>query len=119
MRQIEYNGLPVWLVIFPEGTRYNPINSKDVIERSKQFAQQKGVTPFDYVLYPRAGATVSAIKALKDKLDAVYDVTIMYHQTYDNQQEIHLAAPSMTGKEYFRQSSLWIIYFRIFTKSNK
>jgi 1-acyl-sn-glycerol-3-phosphate acyltransferase len=42
MRQVQYNGLPVWLVIFPEGTRYNPINNQDVIERSRQFAEQKG-----------------------------------------------------------------------------
>ena len=41
MRQIEYNGLPVWLVIFPEGTRYNPINNSDAIKRSYQFAQQR------------------------------------------------------------------------------
>jgi hypothetical protein len=25
----------------------------------------------------------------------------MYNQNYDNQQQIHLAAPSMTGKEIF------------------
>ncbi len=42
IKQIQYNGLPIWLVIFPEGTRYNPINNKDVIQRSQLFAQQKG-----------------------------------------------------------------------------
>jgi 1-acyl-sn-glycerol-3-phosphate acyltransferase len=115
MRQVAYNGLPVWLVIFPEGTRFNPSNSQDVIERSRQFAQQKGfknkdfiywnifnylgVTPFDFVLYPRSGATVAAIKALSDKLDAVYDVTVMYNQTYDNHRQLRLAAPTMTGKK--------------------
>ncbi|CAF3965177.1 unnamed protein product [Adineta steineri] len=96
MRQVLNNGLPVWLVIFPEGTRYNPVNNKDAIERSRTFAQQKDLSPLDYVLYPRSGATVSAIKALKDKLDAVYDVTIMYNQTYDNDRQIRLAAPSMS-----------------------
>ncbi|CAF5029033.1 unnamed protein product, partial [Rotaria sp. Silwood1] len=98
MRQIEYNGLPVWLVIFPEGTRFNPINNQDAIQRSRLFAQEKGLVPFDYVLYPRTGATVAAIKALKHKLDAVYDITIMYNQTYDHQQQIRLNAPSMAGK---------------------
>jgi hypothetical protein len=29
----------------------------------------------DYVLYPRSSATVAAIKVLRDKLDAVYDIT--------------------------------------------
>ncbi|CAF3380199.1 unnamed protein product, partial [Rotaria sp. Silwood2] len=41
IRQIKSNGLPVWLVIFPEGTRYNPVKSQDVIQRSRQFAKQK------------------------------------------------------------------------------
>ncbi len=41
MRQIKSNGLPVWLVIFPEGTRYNPKTNKKAIERSREFAQQK------------------------------------------------------------------------------
>jgi 1-acyl-sn-glycerol-3-phosphate acyltransferase len=49
MRQIAYNGLPVWLVIFPEGTRFNPGNSQDVIERSRQFAQQKGFKNKDFI----------------------------------------------------------------------
>ncbi|CAF0768536.1 unnamed protein product [Rotaria sp. Silwood1] len=103
MRQIEYNGLPVWLVIFPEGTRFNPINNQDAIQRSRLFAQEKGLVPFDYVLYPRTGATVAAIKALKHKLDAVYDITIMYNQTYDHQQQIRLNAPSMA--EYLQSET--------------
>lgn len=65
-----------------------------------------GLSPFDHVLYPRSGATVAAIKALKHKLDAVYDITVMYNQTYDIEQKIRLAAPSMSGKE--------IIYSEIF-----
>ncbi|CAF3121631.1 unnamed protein product, partial [Rotaria sp. Silwood2] len=54
--------------------------------------------PFDNVLYPRTGATVAAIKALKHKLDAVYDITIMYNKTYDYDRQIRLPAPSMSGK---------------------
>ncbi|CAF3600945.1 unnamed protein product [Rotaria sp. Silwood1] len=95
IRQIKSNGLPVWLVIFPEGTRFNPIKNQDIIERSRQFAKQKGVPPFDHVLYPRTGATVAAINVLKDKFDAVYDVTIMYSQTYDKNRQIRTAASSM------------------------
>jgi len=58
--------------------------------------KKKGVLPFDNVLYPRSGAIIGAIKALKDKLDAVYDITVMYNQTYDNHRQIRLAAPTMT-----------------------
>lgn len=50
-----------------------------------------GVAPFDKVLYPRTGAVVAAINALKDKFDAVYDITVVY----DNHRA---SAPSMTGK---------------------
>ncbi|CAF3575005.1 unnamed protein product [Rotaria sp. Silwood1] len=95
IRQIKSNGLPVWLVIFPEGTRFNPVKNQDIIERSRQFAKQKGVPPFDHVLYPRTGATVAAINVLKDKFDAVYDVTIMYSQTYDKNRQIRTGAASM------------------------
>ncbi|CAF3844330.1 unnamed protein product [Rotaria magnacalcarata] len=96
IQQIKSDGLPIWLVIFPEGTRYNPVNNQDAIERSRQFAKQKGIPPFDNVLYPRTGATVAAINALKDKLNAVYDVTVMYSSTYDTNRRIRLAAASMT-----------------------
>lgn len=48
-----------------------------------------GVAPLDKVLYPRTGAVVAAINALKDKFDAVYDITVVY----DNHR---LSAPSMT-----------------------
>ena len=58
-----------------------------------------GALPFDNVLYPRSGAIIGSIKALKDKLDAVYDITVMYNQTYDNHRQIRLAAPTMTGKD--------------------
>ena len=50
-----------------------------------------GVIPFDKVLYPRTGAVVAAINALKDKFDAIYDITVVY----DNHRS---GAPSMTGK---------------------
>ena len=32
----------MWLVIFPEGTRYN-VNNKEVIEKSQAFASEKGI----------------------------------------------------------------------------
>ncbi|UJR34931.1 hypothetical protein I4U23_027707 [Adineta vaga] len=96
MKQVIHNGLPIWLVIFPEGTRYNPINNQNAIQKSKIFAEEKGNSPLEYVLYPRSGATIAAIKTLKEHLDAVYDITLMYNQTYDEQKQIRLAAPSMS-----------------------
>lgn len=97
MKEIQWNGLPIWLVIFPEGTRFNPISNQHNLHKSRLFAQEKGLMPFDRVLYPRSGATLAAIKALKHQFDAVYDVTIMYHQT---EKGFHLSAPSMFGRNH-------------------
>ena len=49
IRQVKSNGLPVWLVIFPEGTRYNPINNQSAIERSNDFAREKGAFESDAI----------------------------------------------------------------------
>jgi len=43
---------------------------------------------------------------LKEKLDAVYDVTVMYNQTYDDDRQSLLAAPSMAGKELIMRKFL-------------
>lgn len=42
IKKIQSNGLPVWLIIFPEGTRFNESQNPSAIERSKLFAKQKG-----------------------------------------------------------------------------
>lgn len=97
MKQIQSSGLPVWLVIFPEGTRYNPIQNQNVIDKSKEFSIKKGFEPLEHVLYPRSGATIAAIKSLKDQFDAVYDVTLIYGQTFDSERKIRLSSPSMIG----------------------
>ena len=80
--------------------------------------------PFDNVLYPRTGAVVAAINALKDKLDAVYDVTIMYSETYDQNRQIRLAASSITGtlkdlQMFLLKKAKKFLNFRIFTRPNK
>lgn len=48
IRQVKSNGLPVWLVIFPEGTRYNSIQNPSALGRSKTFAEQKGFFSFSF-----------------------------------------------------------------------
>jgi hypothetical protein len=85
---------------------HNYLHNKKVLFEEKRkiwkyLFNYLGQSPFNYVLYPRSGATVASIKALKDNLDAVYDITVMYNQTYDNEKQIHLAAPSMAGKKIF------------------
>lgn len=100
MKQIQINGLPVWLVIFPEGTRFNPVDHRNVIQKSQEIALEKGLQPLNHVLFPRSGATISAIRSLKEQFHAIYDITVLYGQTFDRTRKIRLAAPSMIGMHW-------------------
>lgn len=68
--------VPLWLMIFAEGTRIRP--SK--ITGSRQFAEERGIKPLEHVLFPRTKGFVATVQALNAHLDAVYDVTIGYEQ---------------------------------------
>ncbi|CAF1568278.1 unnamed protein product, partial [Didymodactylos carnosus] len=113
MSKIKQGGLPVWLVIFPEGTRYSLDNNNEAIQRSKMFSDKRGLVPFEHVLYPRSGATVAALDVLRANLDAVYDVTVMYSDTYDNENQRRLSAPSMPEYCEGKSSSLHLHIKRI------
>ncbi|XP_030054807.1 1-acyl-sn-glycerol-3-phosphate acyltransferase epsilon isoform X2 [Microcaecilia unicolor] len=84
----------MYLVIFPEGTRYNPELPK-VIGDSQAFAAKEGLAVLKHVLTPRIKATHVAIDAMKDYLDAVYDVTVAYEGTVDQKGQRKIA-PSMS-----------------------
>ncbi|XP_059157781.1 1-acyl-sn-glycerol-3-phosphate acyltransferase epsilon-like [Physella acuta] len=85
---------PMWLVVFPEGTRFNPelINT---IESSKVFATEQGLQPLENVLFPRIRAVQVCIEQLGKSVDSVYDVTIAYGNTYDFSTKQRLPAPPM------------------------
>ncbi|XP_077668752.1 1-acyl-sn-glycerol-3-phosphate acyltransferase epsilon isoform X2 [Eretmochelys imbricata] len=84
----------MYLVIFPEGTRYNPEMPK-VIADSQLFADKEGLAVLKHVLTPRVKATHVAIDSMKNYLDAVYDVTVAYEGTVDHKGQ-RKVAPSMT-----------------------
>ncbi|XP_003944648.1 1-acyl-sn-glycerol-3-phosphate acyltransferase epsilon [Saimiri boliviensis] len=86
-------GTPMYLVIFPEGTRYNPEQTK-VISSSQAFAAQRGLPVLKYVLTPRIKATHVAFDCMKKYLDAIYDVTVVYEGKDDGGQQRE--APTMT-----------------------
>ncbi|KAH9504622.1 1-acyl-sn-glycerol-3-phosphate acyltransferase epsilon [Bulinus truncatus] len=86
--------IPMWLVIFPEGTRYNP-EHRDTIESSQNFAKEQGLQPLENVLFPRLGALQICIEQLKNSLDSVYDVTIAYGGTYNFNDKKRSEAPPM------------------------
>ncbi len=66
--------VPIWLVIFSEGTRATP--SK--IARSQSYAREKGLPILNHVLLPRTKGFVASVQGLGDHLQAIYDITIGY-----------------------------------------
>jgi 1-acyl-sn-glycerol-3-phosphate acyltransferase len=69
-------GVPLWLNIFPEGTRFT---TEKVIEAQKT-ARHYQLPLCEHVLVPYAKAFESSILGLKGRVQAVYDVTIGYPQ---------------------------------------
>ncbi|XP_074065626.1 1-acyl-sn-glycerol-3-phosphate acyltransferase epsilon [Macrotis lagotis] len=86
-------GTPMYLVIFPEGTRYNPELTK-VISASQIYAAEQGLPVLKHVLTPRIKATYVAFDCMKNYLDAIYDVTVAYEGTVDSMGK-RKEAPSM------------------------
>lgn len=84
LTEMKARNLPMWLVIFPEGTRYN-VDNKAVIEKSQAFAADQGLPVLTQVLTPRTKATEASFEILSsDYLDAVYDFTIAFSIANEN-----------------------------------
>ncbi len=66
--------IPLWLLIFPEGTRVTP----EKLERSNNYAKIKGIPETKKVLLPRTKGFASSIVGLRGHAKAVYDITILY-----------------------------------------
>jgi lysophosphatidate acyltransferase len=92
---------PTWLVLFPEGTRYNPCNQAE-IERSQEYARSLGVREMRHVLTPKTTGFELALDSIRNHFSAVYDVTIYYEGYYHGNDPVHSPSPDMfrffTGK---------------------
>ncbi len=73
-RNILKHEVPLWLMMFAEGTRVRP----EKIARSREYAEKLGMTPLDHVLVPRTKGFVASVQSLRGHVDAVYDLTIGY-----------------------------------------
>jgi 1-acyl-sn-glycerol-3-phosphate acyltransferase len=62
----KFRGMPVSILIFPEGTRFTP--RKHEMQNS----------PFRHLLKPRAGGTAFVLESMGDALHTIIDVTIAY-----------------------------------------
>lgn len=94
LRHLVKEQCPMWMVVFPEGTRFNP-DLKDVIRKSQDFSTQQGGTELQQVLCPRTKATHVCFKELSNYTRCVYDLTIAYNNTRDPHTGLRTAAPGM------------------------
>ncbi|XP_035224564.1 1-acyl-sn-glycerol-3-phosphate acyltransferase epsilon-like isoform X2 [Stegodyphus dumicola] len=94
LQYLQNKRIPTWMVIFPEGTRYNPLAS-NVIEKSRAFAKERGLVPLKHVLTPKYKGFHIALENMKDNLDAVYDATVIYSCTKGDKKTLRMKAPSM------------------------
>lgn len=89
---------PFWMVIFPEGTRYRP-NLPDVIAKSKAYAKEQGLPVYAHLLTPRSKALYLCFRYLRQRMDAIYDMTIGYSDTIcvENGTLSRVEAPPLTS----------------------
>lgn len=70
------DGIPLWLMLFAEGTRLTP----EKLARSQEYARRQGLDPTRHVMLPRTKGFSACVQGLRRHLDAVYDVTIAYER---------------------------------------
>lgn len=68
--------VPVWLMIFPEGTRIQA----QKIKASQEYARKGGLFEPRHVLLPRTKGFSAAVQGLRGHITAIYDVTIGYKE---------------------------------------
>jgi 1-acyl-sn-glycerol-3-phosphate acyltransferase len=68
--------MPVWLIMFAEGTRFKEKKRAGAEAYGRQIERQ----PLEHVLWPRTKGFLAAVIGLGRHLDAIYDVTIGYPQ---------------------------------------
>ncbi|KAJ9062280.1 hypothetical protein DSO57_1012496 [Entomophthora muscae] len=76
-----HNRLPVWLITYPEGTRFTQKKKQE----SDEFCKSRNLEPFKNVMYPRVKGTVSSIKKLRHShVRHLYDITMAYSSKRPN-----------------------------------
>ncbi|CAH8641898.1 unnamed protein product [Heterobilharzia americana] len=116
IKQLQSN---TWMVIYPEGTRYNPLKH-DVIKQSQEFAVKKcmskyvrneaGIKPFKRVLVPRKRGFQLILDHMHDCLDAVYDVTTVFADENGYPYDHNIPAPGLT--EWLKKPRSLHIYLK-------
>jgi len=66
--------LPMWLLIFPEGTNL----ADSTRERSAQWAKKNGIEDMQHTLIPRSTGLRFSLQQMRQTVKYVYDCTIAY-----------------------------------------
>mmetsp|Transcript_27053 Transcript_27053/g.71280 ORF Transcript_27053/g.71280 Transcript_27053/m.71280 type:complete len:293 (+) Transcript_27053:649-1527(+) len=80
-------GLPVSLVIFPEGTDLHP----EAVVKCEEFAKQRGLVQYKYILHPKVVGFQHSMGLLRGSCGALYDVTIAYVDHVDGERPTELS----------------------------
>lgn len=98
---------PVWLHLFPEGTRY----TKQKHEASKEFAKSRGLPDLEHHLVPRTrGFTFTLANVDKKKLPTIYDLTMVAGMGSS-------APPTMTSLLLGRKTEAVVVIRKIATET--
>lgn len=65
---------PMWLLMFPEGTRFTP----DKHKASEDFARQRNLPELKYHLQPRTRGFIASLPSMKGKVPSVYDIVVAF-----------------------------------------
>ncbi|KAF7696569.1 putative 1-acyl-sn-glycerol-3-phosphate acyltransferase 4 [Cucumispora dikerogammari] len=86
------NNLKLWLILFPEGTRYT-IQKK---AESDKFCESRNITKFKNVLYPRHRGFDLVTKSLNHYVKNVVVISILYDGKVSSLFEMFCLSPSLT-----------------------
>lgn len=74
LRKFHKDRVPVWVNIYPEGTRMKP----GKLQSAQEFARKNNMPVLKNVLIPRVRGFQATLEGLEGHLQAVYDLTIAY-----------------------------------------
>lgn len=92
---------PMWLLLFPEGTRFTPAKHKASLE----FAKQHNLEPLQHHLIPRTRGFIASLRSMRGKVPALYDIELAFKEDAPNKPTITtlLFGKPVTAHMYFKR----------------
>ena len=84
------DNIPIWLILFPEGTRFRP----EKLKLMERIAKSKKLPPPSHVLLPRAKGFTASVQGLRGHCKAVLDATIIYEDSAPTLKDLVLGKVS-------------------------